>query len=133
MNRWQQVALIVAVPAVLIGGFLIGRALGDDESAAGPVAVSASVDEFEHDFYIAEGTAARIDAGEEVEIVPAQLEVAVGESIRIVNDDVKGHTVGVFYVAAGETLTQTFQREAVLEGSCSVHPSGEFTLIVSDT
>jgi hypothetical protein len=33
-------------------------------------------------------------------------------------------------VAAGETLTQRFKSEGVLEGDCSVHPSGSFTLRV---
>jgi hypothetical protein len=36
----------------------------------------------------------------------------------------------VFFVAAGETLTQRFNSPAVLAGECSVHPSGAFTLRV---
>ena len=54
--------------------------------------------------------------------------MTVGESIRIVNDDVVGHVVGVFYVGAGETLTQRFDSPGELSGECSVHPSGSFTL-----
>ena len=40
---------------------------------------------------------------------------------------------GVFFVAAGETLTQRFNNVAVLEGECSVHPSGSFTLRVVES
>jgi plastocyanin len=54
----------------------------------------------------------------------------VGESIRITNDDSRGHVVGVFYVGAGETLTQSFTAPGVLTGECTVHSSGVFTLTV---
>jgi plastocyanin len=86
--------------------------------------------EFDWDYVIPAGTAARIEAGEDVEIVPADLTVRVGDVIRIVNDDTSDHIVGVFFVGAGETLTQRFKTEGVLQGECSVHPSGSFTLRV---
>ncbi|MGB0801270.1 MAG: cupredoxin domain-containing protein, partial [Ilumatobacteraceae bacterium] len=60
-------------------------------------------------------------------------EVAVGETIRIVNEDDRGHVVGVFYVGAGETLTQTFTAPGQLTGECTVHSSGVFTLTVVET
>jgi plastocyanin len=87
----------------------------------------------EHDYTIPVGTADRIASGESVEIVPREMEARVGETIRIVNDDTQGHIVGVFYVGAGETLTKTFASAGVLEGECSVHPSGQFTLRVLES
>lgn len=132
MRRRQRIVLILLVPLVAIGGLLIGRAIGDDSAEADNLAVANADDavEFEHDYLIPPGTAGRIEAGETVEIVPAELVVRVGEAIRIVNDDSEDHVVGVFFVAAGETLTQRFNSQGVLEGECSVHPSGAFTLRV---
>lgn len=131
MSRTQWITLVVLVPVVIISALLIGGMLADD-GAGGAVSISDASEEtaFDYDFVIPPGTADRIAAGEEVEIVPAELDVHVGDSIRIVNDDSEGHVVGLFYVGAGETLTQRFNSEGVLEGECSVHPSGEFTLVV---
>lgn len=123
---------IAGVLAVLAFG---ATACGEDASGSGTVVVTDidDVGDFDHDYVIPAGTAARIDAGDEVAIVPAQLDVAVGDSIRIVNDDSEGHVVGVFYVGAGETLTQRFDSVGTLTGECTVHPSGSFTLRVVGT
>lgn len=117
--------------AVLGGAYQLGARSDDDEPASGIDITSASdATVFDHDFLIPEGTAERIADGEQIEIVPAELVVEVGDTLRIVNEDSSDHVVGVFFVAAGETLTQRFNSEAVLEGECSVHPSGAFTLRV---
>lgn len=84
----------------------------------------------DYHYLIPLGTGRRIDAGEQVEILPAELVAHVGETIQIVNDDDRGHTAGPFYVAAGQTLTQTFTSPGTLAGLCSVHPSGQFVLDV---
>ena len=60
-----------------------------------------------------------------------ELDVRVGETIRIVNDDDRGHSVGPFFVGAHETLTQQFSSPGEFVGICTVHPSGEFVLVVS--
>ena len=52
----------------------------------------------EHDYVIPAGTGDALDAGEDIEILPEVLEAEVGETIRIVNDDDRGHVVGVFFV-----------------------------------
>lgn len=134
MSKIQTIALAILVPVVLVGAYLIGARSGDESPRAG-IDVNSADDaaEYQHDYLIPPGTAARIDAGEDVEIVPAELVVEVGDALRIVNEDSTDHIVGVFFVAAGETLTQRFNSEAVLEGECSVHPSGAFTLrVVAD-
>lgn len=125
----------VLVPLVVVAGLSIGRWSGRAGDDAAGVAVVSDVDDggsFEYDYVIPLGTADRIDAGEDVAIVPAELVAEVGDAIRIVNDDTEGHVVGVFYVGAGETLTQRFDRAGVLEGECSVHASGSFTLRIVD-
>jgi plastocyanin len=131
VSRAQQLALVVLVPVVIVAGLLVGRSMRSDGPAES-ISVSSADDAgtFEHDFVIPPGTAARIAAGEQIEIVPAELVIKVGEAVRIVNNDSADHVVGVFFVAAGETLTQRFNSVGVLEGECTVHPSGSFTLRV---
>lgn len=91
---------------------------------------SATLDA-DYEFVIPLGAGERIDAGEPLEILPARLDVRVGEVIRIVNNDDRGHLVGPFYVGANEELSQQFSSPGELIGECTVHPSGQ--LIVSVT
>ncbi len=119
-------ALAIAVLA-LVG---LGACSGDEQPESIVVTDVDDVGEFDHEFVIPAGTGDRIQAGEDVEIVPRELVVRVGDSLRIVNEDDQGHAVGVFYVGSGETLTQRFDSPGVLEGLCDIHPSGTFTLRV---
>jgi plastocyanin len=106
-------------------------ACGSDPS--GPLITDApSAGEADYTYVIPEGTADRLEAGELVEIIPAQLDVKVGEVIRVVNEDDEGHFVGIFYVGAGETVTQRFASPGEYVGQCSVHPSGQLTLTISE-
>jgi hypothetical protein len=100
----------------------------DDEGAlvvAGDPDVPA-----DYNYVIPDGTGDRIRAGEDVSILPKQLDVAVGETIRIVNEDGEGHFVGIFYVGADETVTQRFSSPGEYTGQCTIHPSGTLTLRV---
>ena len=89
-----------------------------------------SIDEATYEYVIPAGAGEALDAGMPLEILPAELEVRVGETIRIVNTDDRGHTVGPFFVGANETLTHRFSSPGEFTGACSVHPSGEFVLRV---
>lgn len=132
MSRGQRLAFAVLFPVVIVSALLIGRMLRPDSGSAGvQIASAGDATEFQYDYVIPAGTADRIAGGAEVEIVPRELVVEVGEAIRIANDDDEGHVVGVFFVGAGETLTQRFTAPGELSGQCSVHPSGEFTLLVT--
>ena len=133
MSSRQWVVLAIIAPAVLVAAFVIGRSMQSGDDAPGlRLGEAGEVGSYDWDYLIPAGTAERLNRGEEVEIVPAELEVTVGDTIRIVNDDDVDHIVGVFYVRAGATLTQQFQSAGVLQGECDVHPSGEFTLTVLD-
>jgi plastocyanin len=85
-----------------------------------------------YEYVIPAGAGEALDAGTPLEILPAELEVRVGESIRIVNEDDRGHSVGPFFVGANEILTQQFSSPGEFEGVCTVHPSGQFVLIVRE-
>ena len=77
------------------------------------------------------GTGERIAKGEQIELIPRDLGLSVGDTMIIENQDDRNHTVGPFAVRAGETLTYTFSNAGVFKGACSVHPSGEVTITVT--
>jgi plastocyanin len=113
---WLVLLAVLALVASACGG-----STSDDTVADGEL----------YRFVIPAGTGERIDAGEPVEIVPAQLNIEVGDTVEIENLDTRGHNVGPFFVGEDETVRQTFRSAAVYTDSCSVHPSGEFTIVVS--
>ena len=130
-GRWLVLAILV--PVIVVGALLVGRALRADEvSSRLQTSQADGLTAYDYEYTIPLGTGDRIAGGEEVAIVPADLTVTLGESIRIVNDDDQGHQVGAFYVGAGETLNQRFGSTGVFENECTVHPSGAFRLTVVD-
>lgn len=86
----------------------------------------------DYSYEIPAGAGEALDAGEPLEVLPAQLEVHVGEVIEIVNLDDRGHLIGPFFVGAGETVRQRFASEGTFIGECTVHPSGQIELVVTD-
>lgn len=111
--------------AVVLLTFLGACSGGKDDAL---IVDEPGASEFDYDYLIPQGTGDRIRAGEDVEILPAELEVKVGETIRIVNEDGEGHFVGIFYVGAGESVTQRFSSPGEYTGQCSIHPSGQLSL-----
>lgn len=85
-----------------------------------------------HSFVVPAGTAERLAKGEKIEIVPRTLDVKVGDTMIIKNEDSKTHTVGPVVVRAGETAEQNFTRTGVVEGECTVHPDDKFTIRISE-
>ena len=133
MKRSQLITLIALIPLVVVGAVLAARLASDGGSSGSRspgIAAGNAAEVADYEYVIPAGTGERLDAGERIEIIPAELEVRVGEVLRIVNLDQRGHAVGAFYVAGGETLTQRFSSPGELSGDCSIHPSGSFTLVV---
>jgi len=112
------VALVVLV--VLAGGAAGG-------CGNGGVAVSGA----DYRFTIPSGTGAASDRGEWTEILPTEMDVRVGETIEIVNDDGRTHIVGPFVVKLGETLRYTFSTPGELVGLCTLSPEGEMVIRVT--
>ena len=127
MIRWR---FALAVMLALAAGLAIGATILDNDAPRPGLSAGEDEASADYDYVIPSGTGDRIDSGERIDILPAELEVRVGETIRITNRDDRGHVVGVFYVGAGETLTQSFTAPGVLSGECTVHSSGVFTLSV---
>jgi plastocyanin len=131
MSSGQWVMLLVVIPLVLVTAFFVGRAVRHQDAPPGlQIGSAGDATQFDWDFEIPVGTADRIAAGEAIQIVPSELVVHVGDTIRIINNDTHNHIVGVFYVAAGEVLTQRFESAGVFQGECTVHSGGSFTLRV---
>jgi hypothetical protein len=125
---------IATVVAVAGATFAAGQlaACGDETGGSPRIdQVDASI-VADYDYVIPAGSGARIDRGEELDIFPTELDAKVGQTIRIVNDDDRGHNIGPFYVGADSTLTQRFASPGRFIGVCSVHPSGQFVLQVSE-
>jgi len=123
----RNVLILSALAVVVVAAVGIVISMNRSDPQFREVATSERAD---YEYMIPVGTGNRIDAGEEISIIPAELEVHVGESIRIINNDDRGHVVGVFFVGPGETMSQEFTSPGTLTGGCTIHPSGEFTLQV---
>ncbi len=82
------------------------------------------------EYTVPNGTGARIEAGEQLYVFPARLDVKVGDQMVIRNDDVRVAEVGPYLVDRNSTLTQTFTSPGTIQGFCSIHPSGEVTIEV---
>ena len=119
-----MLAAVVAAVALSVAG--CGDDSGDDTFAVEDAAEGA----VDYAFVIPVGAGEALDAGEPLEILPAELEVKQGEVIEIRNEDDRGHTVGPFFVGGNETLRQQFTSPGEYIGICTVHPSGEIVLTV---
>ena len=123
LTRCARAAAVVVAGALT----LVGCGSGGDTAVVKREAATTAAD---FSYVIPEGTGDRIDRGEPVDIIPADIAARVGQVIRIVNEDTRGHLVGPFFVGRGETLTQRFSAPGTLRGACSVHPSGTITVTV---
>lgn len=118
----------VLVSALVAASTLVACGGGDSQPRT-EVVSGAQAATLEYTIPLGAGTA--LDAGTPLEILPAELDVRVGDTIRIVNADERGHTVGPFFVGANETLTQRFSSPGEFVGICTVHPSGQIVLVVA--
>ena len=110
----------------LLGGLLI---------AAIPVVVSRFVDQPDgttHTIDIPPGTADRLAAGENVEIIPDELDFKLRDVLVIVNRDSVVHTIGPFEVGPGESSEHSFGEAAAYSAYCSLHPSGSISISIGN-
>jgi plastocyanin len=109
--------------ALLVGGLAC-------IAAASLVFVRATSSPSEHRYVVTAGTGQRIDAGEDVEIVPAELHLHRGDRFTITNEDDRTHEIGVLSVRPNETATYAFPNRGVFRGACTVHTAGTLTVYV---
>src|SRR5690606_22914441 len=67
------------------------------------------------------GTNDRIQQGESLKIIHGDIELTLGgrDRLTFTNEDSVGHTISLFYVAPGQTISQQFTRPEIYEGTCS--------------
>lgn len=116
--RWVP-AVMGALLLALAAGLLVVAASRSPDDRAGEYRVE-----------IPAGTAARVDRGEPVELIPADLQLRKGTTFVVVNDDERLHEVGPFTVRAGETLSYDFDDYGTFVGTCTVHPSGQVSITI---
>ena len=81
---------------------------------------------------VPEGTAARLEQGEDVVVMPERLEFEVGEALVIRNEDVADASVGPYAVKAGQTLEVRFGAPGRFEGSCPLSENDRYEIVVTD-
>lgn len=129
MSHRRTTRLAAAVAA----GLLVLAACGGDEQADSPgIDPAGEIENATYEYVIPLGAGEALDAGEPLEILPGELTAKVGETIRIVNEDERGHNVGPWFVGADETVSQRFSSAGEFEGVCTVHPSGQLILVVEE-
>ncbi|MEZ5382624.1 MAG: hypothetical protein R2754_12645 [Microthrixaceae bacterium] len=112
----------------MVGVALVGLAVAVALVGAWIVTSERSTD---HRYVIPEGTAARLDNGELIEIIPRELSFKAGDTMTVVNHDSADHNVSVTRVSAGETVTYEFPSPGRFDGACSVHPRGSVSITVT--
>jgi len=124
-----------AVAALLLPFATLGLAAcgGDGGGTAGPAQWGALAKDQKatYEFVVPYGTGVKIDQGQEIDLMPQHLDVKVGESIRIKNQDGRDYMIGPFFVTAGQQLAMRFTQPGELSGVCSMNPEGQFVIKVS--
>ncbi len=128
----MSVTLLLSVAACGSGGDASPAVSGipDREANLPGYAAVLGSDSATYEYVIPEGAGEALDSGNPLSILPGSLTTTVGQTIRIVNEDSRGHSVGPWFVSANATLRQEFTTPGSYEGLCTVHPSGEFILQV---
>lgn len=84
------------------------------------------------EYVVPRGTQQLIDKAAVVEIMPARLELKVGDILRIRNDDDFDQMVGPYLVRAGEQFELQYRSPGRFEGACALSSSDSFEIIVTD-
>jgi hypothetical protein len=121
---------LIAGVAVMLGVWSLAGCSGESSQQPGSASVEVRGD-FTYDYMIPPGSGAATDRGEHLTIFPYRLDAQVGETLRIINNDDRAHTLGPYTVGAGQVLTQEFTSPGTFVGVCSTHPGYEFVLSVS--
>lgn len=126
----MRVGRLVALLAVAT--LVVAACTGDDDADGPGLSPTEVAGAATYDYTIPLGAGEALDAGTPLGILPGELVTTVGETIRIVNEDDRGHNVGPWFIGANETLNQEFTSAGEFEGVCTVHPSGELILVVEE-
>lgn len=111
-------AVLLAVVGYVVAG---GSTGSSSESADAPSSYGV---------VIPSGTGKRIASGFHLYLIPENLQMHVGDTLVVVNEDTMVHEVGPFFVRPGETMRHTFVEPGKYIGACTFHPAGEVSIEV---
>ena len=84
-----------------------------------------------HRFVIAAGTRAALAAGQQPpSTIPSSLEVTVGDTLEVVNEDSEAHTYAFMVLRPGETARHVFRQPGEFSGECTVNEHEKVTITV---
>ncbi len=122
----QYEIYIYAIPPQTVSGepYYHGLSATTGEVAADP--------ERELWIVIPQGTQEMIKHGLAADVVPEEirLEASGRNTLVIRNNDITDHTIGPYFVRAGETVRQRFTQPATFVGTCSIRQQAEVSIIV---
>lgn len=102
--------------------------------AVGALLIAAQIGSTHHgalvQIIVPEGTQARLERGETVEVMPARLELHVGDTLRIENRDGVAQVVGPYVVGPGSVFEITYGAPGNYRGFCSLADGSGYELIV---
>jgi hypothetical protein len=125
----RRIAATVVVAAVLLS---VAACTSDSGAAKAPQWGQLGADEkATYEYVVPNGTSVLLDAGQTLDIMPQELDVKVGDSLRIKNQDGRDYMIGPFYVSANQTLAMRFTNPGTLSGVCSMSSSGQIIIKVS--
>jgi hypothetical protein len=86
-------------------------------------------------FVIPPGTAARLQAGEPLTVLPSPIHLTVGvrDVLVLTNDDDAVHQVGPIILGSRQTYRIPFRRPGTFQYACSLHAAGTLTLVIAPT
>jgi hypothetical protein len=111
-----SLALAMVVMAVVITGPVAGCAVREPQTI---------------EIVVPAGTQDRLAAGETVEVMPARLELHVGDTLLIRNEDRVTQSVGPYIVAAGEETRLTYGAPGRFEGYCPLSEGNRYEIVVA--
>ena len=82
-------------------------------------------------FVIPAGAAEAFRRGHPVNVLPAQLTMRIGQTIRLVSHDSESNTVGPYQAPPYATVTQRLTKAGEFHGQCTLHRDGRFVMIVT--
>lgn len=118
--RGWTIGLAAGIVVVMAAVFAVAIMLATRESTPSSTATAGA----DVTYYVPARTGERIDAGEEVEIIPDQISIRVADTLVLINDDDRTHNLGGYNVRAGDTLRINYPRPGLYMNSCSVNPGG---------
>lgn len=90
--------------------------------------------EKEYRIIIPLGTWSQVAAGQGSEFIPDEIRLSVSgqNTLFIQNDDIVDHTIGPFFVRAGESIRQEFKKPDIYQGTCSIRHDATLNIIVEE-